>query len=326
MHHVAVEIHRFAETLAPELAVPVRHKFEAVGIRHHNGNVLALLFHSDVLKHRRHKRGILVGVGRVARLVHIRRASQKTDNVYAEHRRGKKSDGAKFAETAAHAVGYIIGFEALFLCEFDEIALALRSGCDDMFCPIVAASLFQNVGDDEILTHRFARRAALCDDVEHRLFNVDNVQKRKHTFGVYVVLDVEFHAALFGVEFVVSEMAKRVEHRHRAERASADTQNHKVLVMRSDFRRRVDNISYDFLLIVRKFRPTHPACAAVLLEVRVTVLRLVENGLYFFLGDALLADGRFHHIVEIKLDLHSVYASKMFLRYCTDSAISSTES
>lgn len=151
-------------------------------------------------------------------------------------------------------------------------------------------------------------------------------QKRKHTFGVYVVLNVEFYAAFFCVEVVVSEMAKRVEHSHRTKCAAADAQNHEIVVMRSHFRRRVDDISHDFFLIVRKFRPTHPAGAAILFEISVAVACLVKHGFYFFFGDALLADRGFHHIVEIKLDLHIFYASKMFLRYSTDSLTSSKES
>ena len=45
---VAVFIHLFTEALAPKLAVPVGYIFKAVGIRHHNRNIFALV-HSHIL-------------------------------------------------------------------------------------------------------------------------------------------------------------------------------------------------------------------------------------------------------------------------------------
>ncbi len=48
VYFVAVKVYGFAETFAPKLSVPIRHKFKTVGIRHHYGNIAALA-HSYIL-------------------------------------------------------------------------------------------------------------------------------------------------------------------------------------------------------------------------------------------------------------------------------------
>ena len=52
-------------------------------------------------------------------------------------------------------------------------------------------------------------------------------------------------------------MAKRVERHSRAERAAADAQNDEVLEFCANIVRRCDDVRYDFVLVIRKLRPTH---------------------------------------------------------------------
>ena len=254
VHDVAVEVDRLAEALAPQLAIPVRHIFQRIGIRHHNGDVLAL-FHCDILQHRRRKRGVFGDFARSAPLVHSRRAGEQPLHVYAENRRGQQTHGTELREASAHSVGNVERLEAFLLRELDEVAFAFGRGGDDVLVPVLSDRLFQDVGNDEVLTHRFAGGAALRDDVEHGAFHVDDVEKREHTLRVDVVLDEKFQPPLFIRKVVVAEMAKRREHRDGTQRAAAYAQHDEVVEILSDVRRAFEYVPDDFVLIVRQVRP-----------------------------------------------------------------------
>ncbi len=173
-----------------------------------------------------------------------------------------------------------------------------------MLCPVLADSLFEDVRDDEILAHRFACCAALCDDVEHRLCRVNDIKKCKHTLWVYVVFNVELDAALLWIELVVMEMAECIERRHRAERASADAEHYEVVKVCANFRRRKNDISHDVLLIVWEFSPAHPALATIGFEILISVFCLCTHCFDLALGYTFVAKLFLHHIVEIELNLH----------------------
>ena len=81
-----------------------------------------------------------------------------------------------------------------------------------MFADILSQPRFQYVVDDQILRHGLAGRAALGDDVEHRLFYVDHIQQSAHTFGIDVVFYIKFRRFANGFrQIVVMQMTERLK-------------------------------------------------------------------------------------------------------------------
>ena len=271
----AVEVLILAEAFRPQLSVPVCDELETVCIRHHDGNVLASL-HRHILHKRGEERGVFLDVGVAALLVHITRALQETLDIDIDDRRGEQTDGTKLAESAADAVGNIEGLIALFLRYFDKVAAVGGSGGDDVIFRLIAQLLFENIVDDEVLGHRLGSATRLGDDVEHGLFDVDDVKERLHSFGVDVVLDVELGTLALALgQVVVMQMAYSLERRNGTERAAAYAEYDEVLEILADLLCCDEDVFDDFVLIVRKFRPTHHALASACGDRR-------ESRLYFF--------------------------------------------
>ena len=96
------------------------------------------------------------------------------------------------------------------------------------------------------------------------------------------------------------QMAQCLIHGDGTERAASDTQNDEVVKIFPDVFCGCQNIFDDFLLVVRKFRPAHPAFSAVFgNEVERGFCGRVHFGKILF-GEAVFADIRRHHIVVIK--------------------------
>ena len=133
--------------------------------------------------------------------------------------------------------------------------------------PAFTDCFLQNVADDEVLAHCFRGCTALGDDVEHCAFDVYDVKECQHSFRVYVVFNEELYATLLFGEVVVAEMAECVEHCCGAKCASADAQDNKVVIVGSDVCCGCNNIVYDFVLVVRKFRPAGHAGATVVFKI-----------------------------------------------------------
>ena len=320
---LAVEGDVFAQALRPELAVPVGHEFEAVGIRHHNADVFAALHRHD-LQNGAGERGVF-GDGRLtANAVHIRGAREHRLDVQPQHCRGQQAHRAQLGEAAADAVGDVEGLVAVLLGEFDQVPLGVVGGGDDVFARLVSQRLFEDVVDDEVLRHRLAGRARLGDDVEARLFRLDDVEQRGHALGVDVVFDVELRAlALGGREVVVMQVAEGVEHGDGAERAAADAQNDEVAELAAHFLGGGDDVFDDLFLVVRQLRPAHHALAAVVGDVVERVGRGFLHLRQLRILEAVAADELFHHIVVVDGDAHGI-APVFVSEIHTDPSISLT--
>ena len=170
-----------------------------------------------------------------------------------------------------------------------------------MIFRLVAEFLFQNVVDDKILRHRFAGGTALGNDVEHRLFHVDHVEQRLHSFGIDVVFHVELGAlALCFGQIVIVQVVERLHHRDGTERRTADTQHHEIIEILLDILCRSQNVRHDVFLVVRKFRPAHHARAALFLHARKRRCRKVFLCADFRRRNALFAADEFvGHIVVV---------------------------
>ena len=172
-----------------------------------------------------------------------------------------------------------------------------------MLLPAVADRLLQDVGDDEILAHGLGGRAALGDDIEQRAPDIDDIEKRKHSLGVDIVLDEELGtAAFFGGQVVVTEMAQRGEHGNGTEGAAADAQHDEVVELLACARRGGDDVGDDVVLVVRKVRPTGHTGAAFCGESVERGFCRGGDGVQLRVGEPFFSEGSFHHIVEIELN------------------------
>ena len=169
-----------------------------------------------------------------------------------------------------------------------------------MSAPVVADSLPERVGYDEILAHGLGSGSALGDDIEHGAPEVDDIEEREHPFGVDIVLDKELHAAFFGGKVVVTEVAERGEHRGGAERAAAYAQHHEGVELGTDFLRLGEDVLDDFVLVVRQVRPRGHARAADGGEFLVCRARLVADGHEVIVGKPVISHEFLHHVVEIE--------------------------
>ena len=99
-----------------------------------------------------------------------------------------------------------------------------------MILNVIAELFFKRFVNDKILRHSFGGGTALRYNVEYRFFNVDNIEKRSHSLGVYVVFYVKLRG--FSVsrgEIVIMKVAKRLKYRYRSERASAYAEYDEIL-------------------------------------------------------------------------------------------------
>ena len=290
--------HVLAERLRPELRVPVGDGAQVIGVRHEDADVLAVV-HRNVLERCAEERGVLLEVGRLAQLVHVGSALQEQLDVDAEHRRGQKSHGGKFGESSAHAVGEHIALDAAELFgDLHEVALCGIRRKDDVILDVLAR-LLEEVGDDEVLGHRLARRARLGDDVEARLFDVDDIEELLHADGIDVVLDIEFRALALGLgQVVVVQVAERVERHDGAERRTADAEHHEVFKVPADLLCLFQDIRHDLVLIVGELRPAHEQLVAAPVFCHIGVSRLCDLFVRIqrLLRDALVAEVLVRHV------------------------------
>ena len=300
IYPIARIIDFFAERFRPDLAIPVGEIFKSVRIRHHNGNVLASL-HRDVLQNGVHKRGVFVQIFIHRNSVHISRARQKLAYIHARYRRGKQSYGAKFGKSSADTVGNIERLITFRFGDFYKITRFSGSRRDNMILNVIAELFFKSFVNDKILRHSFGGGTALRYNVEYRFFNVDNIEKRSHSLGVYVVFYVKLRG--FSVsrgEIVIMKVAKRLKYRYRSERASAYAEYDEILhifsYIFSDF---VYFRNY-FSLIERKFRPAEPALTSFGRDFLNRFIRLYSVFVKFVFRYTLCPDKIFHHVVVIK--------------------------
>ena len=110
---------------------------------------VAALFHCHALKHCGHKRRILCRIVSAAKLIHIRRALEKSLYIDSGYGRRQKPHRAKLAESAANSVRNEEGFETFGFCDFDEVAAVCGGGGDDVFGPVGAEFFLQDIGDND---------------------------------------------------------------------------------------------------------------------------------------------------------------------------------
>ena len=316
---LAVQRHVLAQRLRPQLRVPVGNQLQAVGIRHHDGNVHALL-HTQIHQTRLVQRGVLGHIAATTALVHPLRARNQCANVDVAHGRRQQTHGAQLGEASAHAVRNVKRLKALGARQFNQEALGLGGGDDDVLLIVVRAGFLQLLEHDQILAHRFGGAAGLGDHVEARGTHVHNIHQRGHALGVDVVLDVELgRVALFLRQLVVVQMIQRLLNRRRAERASADAQHDERVKLLADALRGFLNLRHNLVLIVGQIHPTLHALAAPGLDGLVGVRKARGQRVHFRAVNAALAQKILHHMIDVQPNVRheSIAPLVIFLRYYT---------
>ena len=259
------------------------------------------------MEHCAGKCGIFCNGRFVAYAVHISRAGKHSLDIQPEHRRRQKSYRAKFGKSSADTVGNIESFIIVLFCKFDKVALDLIGRSNDIFRRFCTEHFFENIVDDQILRHRFARRAGFRDHVKASLFRLDHIQKSCHSFGIDVVFHIEFGSLSLGrSKVIIMQMAKRIEYGDRTERAAADTEHDKIFKFTANFFRGSNNILYDLFLVIRKFCPAEHTLAAVFKYVIKRIRRHLFHLVEFCVFEAVIPDKLLHHVVVINGYAHAV--------------------
>ncbi len=306
-------VYRFAQRFRPDLAIEVRHSFESVGVRHHNGYVFARL-HGFNLQECCHKRGVGFDVGTLASRAHSARAVKHAFYIDAHNCERNKSDVGQNGKSAAHARRYAEHFKSFFLRNRIQRAFAHRGGDKNMlFCRFFADCFFKYIVKYYELRKSFARFARFGNNVEIRRFDVYNVEKRRHAFGVDIALDVKFggFAHFFG-QLVVMQMQQRVKHANRSERRTAYAEHNKTRrLVAYRLTERVELVDFGFA-DKRRIRPLLPTLSAVFDNFLICRIVRFVCLVYFGLLNAVRADGRFHHIVVVEFEFHFSNLLKIF--------------
>ena len=296
--------HILAQGLGPQLAEPVGHILEGIGIGHGHLDVDAHILHADVLQHGLQQGGVVPHVVALAARVHGRGALQHGADVNAAHRRGQQAHRGQLGEAAAHASGDKEQVEAMLLGQLDEVALLAVGGGDDVVGPLVAHFLLEQLGNGEVLAHGLGGGAGLGNHVEAGGLDVNHVQQGLHALGVDVVLHIQAGAAaLFGGKFVVVQVVEGLLHGDGAQGAAADAQHHEGVELLADALGGLFDMGDDFLLIIGQLGPAQPAGATGGLH------GLIGRGgkgrifLHLAAGNSILeAQGIGHHVIHVQFN------------------------
>ena len=245
--------------------------------------------------------GILFNVPVATFFLHVSRAEQKFSYIDTDHSRGKQPDGRKFGKSSADVIGNIESFKPFFLSDFYKIALAGGGSGDHMIFSLISEFLFKYVHYNKELRHCFARSAALCYNVEHGFFEIQNLQHCSHSFRIDIVLDVKTRMFPFKFgKFVVAQMAKSLERRHGSQCGTAYTENHEIIEILPYLPCGIDNIPHHFLLIYGKIHPAGHTFAAACHNAPVSASCIFHFFFEVFFGKAFFTDEFAHHIIIIE--------------------------
>ena len=261
-----------------------------------------------------HKRGVGFDVGTFASRAHSARAVKHAFYIDAHNGERNKPDVGQNGKSTAHARRYAEHSKSFFLRNCVQRAFAHRGGDENMlFCRFFADCFFKYIVKYYELRKSFARFARFCNDVEIRRFNIYNVEKRRHAFGVDIVLYVKFggFAHFFG-QLVVMQMQQRVKYANGTERRTAYAEYNKARrLVAYRLAERVEFVDYGFA-DKRRIRPLLPALSAVFDNFLISRFVRFVGFVYFGLLNAVRADGRFHHIVVVEFEFHFSNLLKIF--------------